>query len=272
MGKNPEESCCYRVGYVYMKMLLSVVVVLWLVVALGAAPPLESVVLEAVEDAYLVTDNAAPDDPEGLRDTNYGSLDFVRAWYVWKVLGEEQVVSIGLFKFDLGPIRDKAVSSAHLQLLATGANLDQAVRLVDVHLVEGQWSEGEVTFNTRPPWGVTPIATGAVYGDGVWYSWDVTGSVVSQQDKGEVSYSLGLRTLEEGKEEVVVFAARESGRNIPRLLVTFTIEPSGIAWWVWAASIGGAAVLAFVIGWWLSRRRPSSPSTPREPAQPIPSR
>lgn len=250
-----------------MNMLLLLVAVLLLVAALGAAPStLESVVLEVVEDAYLVTDTSSPDDPEGLRDTNYGSLDFVRTWYAWKVLGEEKVISVGLLKFDLGPVRDKEISSAHLQLLATRADLDQPARLVDVHLAEGQWSEEEVTFNTRPSWGVTPIATGAVYGAGVWYSWDVTGSVVSKQDEGEVSFSLGMRSLEEELEEQVVFAARESGRNIPRLLVTFTIEPSGIAWWVWAAGIGGAAVVAFGTGWWLSRRRHSSPSTPREPA------
>ena len=238
-----------NVGLLFLAALLSLIL-------LGASP-VKSIVINATEDAYLVTDNAAPDDPQGLRDTNYGSLDFVRAWYVWKVLGEEQVVSIGLFKFDLGPIRDKEVASAHLQLLTTRADLDQPARLVDVHLVEGQWSEGEVTFNTRPPWGVNPIATGVVYGAGVWYSWDVTGSVVSQQDEGEVSYSLGLRTREEQKEEQVVFAARESGRGIPRLLVTFTTETSGVGWWVWAVSIGGAAVLAFVIGGWLFRRRPS---------------
>ncbi|MEE9202005.1 MAG: DNRLRE domain-containing protein [Dehalococcoidia bacterium] len=243
-----------------MKRLFLVVVLLSLFVAsctaigLGAQGPVEGIVLEAVEDAYVVSDNAVPEDPEGLRDQNFGSLDFVKSWYAWKVIEEEQVVSIGLLKFDLGPVKERELTSAHLQVFALRADLAQVVRLVDVHLVDGQWSEAQVTYNTRPAWGVNPIATSAVYGAGVWYSWDVTGSVVGKAKEGAVSYVVGLRGMEEEKEEQLVFAAREGGRNAPRLMVTYA-APTSIPWYIWAAAIGVAAVFAFLMGWWLARRR-----------------
>lgn len=221
----------------------------------GEKTRIKSVVLEATEDVYLTTDAAATEDPQGLRDKNFGSQDFVKVWYAWKVVGEEKVVSIGLFKFDLGPIREREVLSAHLQLFALRADLASPARLVDVHLVNGAWSEQEVTFNSRPAWDVNPIATGVVYGAGVWYSWDVTGSLVGKAKEGVVSYAVGLRALEEKKEEQAVFAAREVGRNGPRLLVTYRVPPPSVPWYIWAAGMGVVAVLAFLVGWWLPRRR-----------------
>lgn len=215
----------------------------------------ESLALEAAEDAYVVADIAAAEDPEGLKDKNFGSLDFVQVGYVWKVRQEEQVIAIGLFKFNLAPVKEKEITSAHLQTFALRADLTQPVRLVDVHLIDGPWSEAEVTFNKRPPWEVTPIATGAVYGAGVWYSWDVTGSVVRKAREGEVSYAVGLRTLEEKNDEQVLFASREGGGNAPRLLVTYKPPPAAVPWYFWVTGIVVAAMLAFIVGWRLARRR-----------------
>ena len=129
-----------------------------LIPALGAGSTVKSVVLETTGDTYVVTDNSNEQDPEGLRDRNFGALGFSRAWYRWKVLEEEQLVSISLFQSDLTPIQDKDIVSAHLQLFALRANLDQPVRLVDTHLVTAPWSELEMTYNTRPPWTRNPIA------------------------------------------------------------------------------------------------------------------
>lgn len=242
-----------------MNKLLFIIVAISLFLALGAKPPVKSTILEAVEDAYVVTDAAATEDPQGLRDQNFGSLDFVRTWYASKVRQEEQIVAVSLVKFDLTPIKDREVQSATLQLFALRADLAQPARLVDVHLVDGEWTEQEVTFNKRPSWAANPIATGAIYGGGVWYSWDVSGSVDRKRKEGAVSYALGLRALEEKKEENVAFATREAGRNAPRLIVTYTESPSTVPWYIWVAVIAAvavaAAVVAFVVGWRFSRRR-----------------
>ena len=39
---------------------------------------LKTVIIEASGDAYLVTDLASEEDPQGFRDTNYGSLEFLK--------------------------------------------------------------------------------------------------------------------------------------------------------------------------------------------------
>src|SRR6266487_2430056 len=97
---------------------------------LGAAPPDDSVLLQASDDTYVVGDVAAPDDPQGLRDKNFGGLDFLKIWYASQVQAQEQIVSVGLVKFDLTALKDREVRSAHLQLFATRADLLQPVRMV----------------------------------------------------------------------------------------------------------------------------------------------
>lgn len=164
------------------------------------------------------------------------------------------MVSIGLVRFDLAPVKDRAVQSATLQLFALRADLNQPARLVDLSLVTGPWEEKEATFNKRPPFTANPIATAAVYGGSRWYSWDVTESVVRPKEAGAVSYALGLRIVEEKKEEQVIFVSREAGDRGPRLVITYTTPPSS-RWYFWVGGIVGAALLAFLGGGWLARRR-----------------
>lgn len=250
-----------------MNKLLLVLVSLSLFLALGAAP-VKSMVLEAAQDAYVVTDAASQEDPQGLRDQNFGGLDFLRLWYRAappppKPEGASaetpqppgvRVVSLGLLQFDLQQLKDLDVESASLQLFAQRADMAQPVRLLDVSLVSAPWRQEEVTFNKRPQWGTDPIAIAAVYSANRWYAWDVTDSVARGVAQGSVSYVMGLRTVEQQGEEQVVFASRETGSKGPRLVVTYAEPPTAIAWWVWAAAIAGAAALAFGGGLWLARR------------------
>ena len=50
--------------------------------------------------------------------------------------------------------------------------------MVDVSLADGPWTQSDVTFNTLPQISNPPLASAAVYGANVWYSWDVTAAVV----------------------------------------------------------------------------------------------
>lgn len=248
--------------------------VLALFLALGAGPPAKSVVLETIADAHIVTDNADAEDTQGLRSRNFGSLDFIRTWYVWHVVDKEEVVSLGLFKFDLTSLKGKEVKSAHLQLFGIGATLTQPARLVDVHAVsEGDWTEGELTFLNRPTWTQNPVATTAVYGPGVWYSWDVSGSVIRESQRAEkISFVTGLRAIDDKKEELVLFASREVGRNAPRLIVTYD-EKAAFPLYLWAGGLGGlaaVAVLAFLGGrLQTGRRRRAAREEMSEDASPI---
>jgi hypothetical protein len=236
---------------------------IWLVVCsllfsgllVGAAPPDDSVLLPAVGDTYVVADVAAPDDPQGLREKTFGGLDFMKIWYASQVQAQEQVVSVGLVKFDLAPLKDRDVRSAHLQMFAVRADLLQPARLVDVSLAEGGWTEADTSFKGLPQLSTPPLASTAVYGANVWYSWDVTPAVVRKAQEGDVAYAIGLRTLETKGEEQVVFAAHEAGRNAPRLVVT--VAPLAPSLPVYAlpvaiAVVGGAA---FAGGLYFGRRR-----------------
>src|SRR6266851_1615525 len=189
----------------------------------GAAPPQteESVVVPSIEDAYVVTDVSSGGDPQGLRDKNFGTQDFIKVWYAFQVQAQEQMLSVGLVKFDLSALADKEVRSAHLQLFAIRTDLADLARLVDVSLAEGAWSEQQVTFSSLPQIATPPLATAAVYGANVWYSWDVTPGVVRKVRDGSMAVALGLRTLENKKEEQVVFSSSRAGRYAPRLLVMY---------------------------------------------------
>jgi hypothetical protein len=235
----------------------------------GAAPPPteESLVVPSIEDAYVVTDISSGGDPQALRDKNFGTQDFVKVWYAFQVQAQEQMVSVGLIKFDLSALADKDVRSAHLQLFAVRTDLAEAARLVDVSLAEGNWSEQQVTFTTLPQVATPPLSTAAVYGANVWYSWDLTPGVVRKVRDGSMAVAVGLRTLENKKEEQVVFASSRAGRNGPRLVATYPAVTPALPLNVLAAGAAGLAVLTFVVGILLGRvrRRPGAAARPIPP-------
>jgi hypothetical protein len=243
--------------------------VLTMVLLMGATSPDESALVQAGEDTYVVADVAAPDDPQGLRDRNFGGLDFLKIWYAAQVQAQEQIVSIGLVKFDLSPYADREIRSAHLQMFATRADLMQPVRLVDVSLAEGAWTESDANFKALPQLGSPPLASAAVYGGNVWYSWDVTPAVVRKARDGNVTMAVGLRSLETKGEEQVVFASHEAGRNAPRLVLTLAPAaapfPQVLSLVLLVLVAAGAA--AFAGGIVLGRRRRASRSAAPRHAQ-----
>lgn len=252
-----------------MRIWLLICSLLSMGLLMGAAPPDESALVEASDDTYVVADVAAPDDPQGLRDKNFGGLDFLKIWYASQVQAQEQIVSVGLVKFDLSQFKEREIRSAHLQLFAARADLVQPVRLVDVSLAEGPWTEGEASFKSLPQLSTPPLASSAVYGANVWYSWDVTPAVVRKARDGNMTLAIGLRSLEAKGEEQVVFAAREAGRNAPRLVMTLAPAVSPLPMTLLPVAAVIVVILAFVGGLLLGQRRRSVKAAAR-PAAAIP--
>jgi len=270
-----------------MKKLLLVFSVLLLSSLLMGASATKSLVIDVAEDTYVVADLNDPGDAQGFRERNYGSLDFVKAWYIWNVVVEEQVeeqevevegemvveevvveqevekekvISVIYLKFDLSQLKDKSIESAMLQLYAKNVVL-QAPRYVQVFLVSSDWSETTVSFNSGPGWGQTAIATATIYQADLWYGWDVTGDVIRETQPGQISLAVMLRDMDKAAEEVVAFPSREAGGNVSRLVVTYT-EPGFVFSWYWWV-IGGLVILvlvalAFFGGLKLRRRQPSN--------------
>ena len=217
---------------------------------------LQSTIIPATGTAYIVTDTSTTADPQGLRDKNFSTQDFINVWYQWDVQATEKVISVGLVKFNLASVKNKDIKSATLQMYVTSANLTQAVRLVDISLVSDTWNEQKVTFNNKPNWGANAIASCAVYGAGVWSSWDVTGSVAQKVKTGEVSYAAGLDTMADKSQEQVLFSSRQVSATAPRLIVTYSsTNNSPVPWWIWVVGIVVIAIIAFFAGWMMTRRR-----------------
>ena len=245
------------------KVLLIGIAVVGLLTSV-AATDVRSMVLETSADTYVVVNLVRPANP--VMDENFGQLDFVRLWYNTLAPEDAQLLSVGLLKFDLEPLKDLEVESASLQVYALRIDLAEAARLVDVALVRDDWSEPNVTYTTRPAYGSTPLATVTVFGPNQWYSWDVTravtGAIARSTESPSISFVLGMRrSSQKGLEEQVVFTSREAGQNAPRLLVTFE-KDSSAAWWPWAIGIAGAALLAFGFGVWVAQRRRSATAAP----------
>ncbi len=243
------------------KILLATALILVLIITSVLASScttgsLQSVVIPATGSSYIITDASTTADPQGLRDKNFGTQDFINVWYQWDVTGTEKDISVGLVKFNLASLKNKEIKSATLQMYATNVNLTQAVRLVDINLVSGTWNEQKVTFNNKPDWSATSIASCAVYGAGIWSSWDVTGSVAQSVKSGTVSYAAGLDTMVDKSQEQVLFASRQVSAAAPRLIVTYSSSnTSPFAWWIWVIGIIVIAIIAFFAGWMITRRR-----------------
>ena len=255
-----------------MKKLFLVFSVLLLSSLLMGASATKSLVIDVAEDTYVVADLNDPGDAQGFREMNYGSLDFVKAWYLWNVEVEEpevegevvevemeKVVSIIYLKFDLSSIEDKAIESAMLQLYTNNVVL-LTPRYMQVFLVSSDWSETTLNFNSGPTWGQTAIATTTIYQADQWYGWDVTDDVIGETQEGQISLVVVLRDMTKAAEELVGFNSREAGANVPRLIVTYTESGIGIAWY-WLV-IGGVVILALLalafFGGLKLRRRQSS--------------
>ena len=183
--------------------------------------------------------------------------------------GTEQDISVGLVKFDLSSLKGKDIKSATLQMAATGVTFiqTQPVRLVDVSLIDGTFDESTVTYNTKPSWGTSSVASCAVYSAGVWYSWDVSASVASKaKDGSEAAYAIGLDTMADKSQEQVLFASRQVSAAAPRLIVTYAPTNNAIwPWWVWVAGIVVIAIIAFVAGLMITRRKNRKAVSGKEP-------
>ena len=267
-----------------MKKLLlacSVLLLLSLSVLLMGASTTKSLVIDVTEDTYVVADLNDPADTLGFAATNYGDLDFVKAWYLWNVIEEEVIPEVAegeeavpelveveyekifcviYLKFDLAELEDMEIESAMLQLYTQNVVL-LTPRYVSVFQVESDWDELTLNFNTAPQWGASALATTIIYQADQWYGWDITNSVKGEAQSGQIALAVMFRDMDKASEELVVFPSREAGENVSRLLITYT-EPGFVFSWYWWV-IGGVVVLAllaaaFFGGMKLKRTKPSA--------------
>ncbi len=163
------------------------------------------------DDAYIVYDVNDPDDKQGFRSLNTGSLKFLKVWYAWNVTHAEknEFVSFAYLKFDLSQISADKVASAKLRLYAQNITLTGASRLVDVHVASpSPWDESTLTYLNRPLFPNDPAASTSVRDLG-WYEWNLA-DPVKQGAGSSLTVAVLLRTLFIHNEEQVVFSSKEA--------------------------------------------------------------
>jgi hypothetical protein len=225
----------------------------------GATGSQQSTIIPSTGTSYVVTDASSGGDSGALEGKNFSDQDFINVWYQWDVQASEKDISVGLVQFDISSLKNKDIKSAMLQMYVTSDTLSEPARLVDISLVTDKWDAKTVTFNNKPNWSATGIASSVVYGAGVWSSWDVSASVISAAKSGTVSYAAGLDTMVDKSQEQVMYASNNVAASAPRLQVTYASTNSGFPIWFWIVVIVVIAIIAFLAGWMITRR--NSPKT-----------
>jgi hypothetical protein len=120
-------------------------------------------------------------------------------------------------KFDISGFGSS--SSASLSLVARGANATTRNMTVGVYpMTNTTWGEMQVTWNTKPSAGATPVATFVVL-DNVdrTYTVDLSSYVQARRSTGATRISLELR-MPTSTGTYVIVSSREASANQPGLL------------------------------------------------------
>ncbi|MCG7216558.1 DNRLRE domain-containing protein [Paenibacillus mucilaginosus] len=160
-------------------------------------------VVPVTEDVYV--DGTVP-------DTNRGTEPLL----FMKALKNREAY----LKFDLSKV-DAGTQKVYLNLYGQTYDSSQAPARLKLYGVDSSWSEGTMTYNTKPL--PTPAPAGAEIGEAVWpyepsgwMSIDITGYIKGQKALGKTTASVGIVNTTDGAAYV---NAKEAGGNAPYLLL-----------------------------------------------------
>lgn len=177
-----------------------------------------SVLLEAVEDAYICSDDLA--------DTNMGTDARTT-----RAVGQQNdftgnQIGRALFKFDLSPLPADSTVEASVVRLRQWDNF--AGFPMDTRLSEAptDWVETTVTWNDQPTAGAS-LGAQEIGCCGEDYDWDVGASVATAFDDGGTEVAFQLASDDEGTVGGLRWWMREGdgmdGGRAPRLLVRYAV-------------------------------------------------
>ena len=166
---------------------------------------LSTVTLYAIADASI---------DEVFGDTNLGHAHTLEVQY----LSSRQVRRC-LIRFNLGAAlpSDAIIDSARLELYLEGSQGAGSVNLVASRILQN-WTEGSVTWNTRPSTG-SPTASG-LFGPSTGYQ-GMNVTSIAQAWHNAAHYGLELRGPGAETTYSRVFESREHGERPPRLIVNY---------------------------------------------------
>ena len=208
---------------------------LMVVLMLGATPEQPAFSAEPLSLQSTVTLTAAADVTlkSWQPNANFGSEQTLQAAHS-EIDGSQSAVM--LVRFDLSALPGNAViDSADLELyLESSRGLDPVY--LGIYYVNDAWAESDVTWNTAPPVATTGLTwqvdSSLGYkshgGLGGWVSTWMAGANNGVMIYGSLSGDFYQR----------IFQSRESGQNMPRLVVTYHIEAPTLSGHVYIGEIG----------------------------------
>jgi hypothetical protein len=163
--------------------------------------------------------------PDNNYDHNSGRL----------VIGENNgvpnIFEYSLIEFDLTSLPILATTATlRLRVLSSCASLPADVT---VSQVTSAWNEGSVTWNTRPTWSGTPLATTFVSTKDEWYEWDITSLYQAWKDGGSTNHGLVLFTDSPNNEGFTIAASDAGSAEYRPILEVVGNE------YIWSSTMSG---------------------------------
>jgi hypothetical protein len=132
--------------------------------------------------------------------------------------------SIGLIEFDLSSIATgSTITDATLSLFHNSN--EQTNARYDVFRVTSAWNEATVTFNTKPTFDPTAVATLTFTGDGnVYRNWDVTSVVQGWVDGSFGNFGLWIEEIPVQGTSSAIFLSSDAAANQRPILAIDTVD------------------------------------------------
>lgn len=182
----------------------------------SAEPEKKPVILEAVEDTYVVNG----DDENGinaLKDTNFGNSDVL---FLKGNNNTGKMYRRILMKFDISSLKNEPIKKVTMRLFAFSAELpDIQIPMYIYEVEENSWNQKEVTFNTVPEKGEL-VATATVAKNNNFI--DLTDYIKEKINEGKDILSFMLVGDDKDPRNVRFASSKNADNKGPSLVASYT--------------------------------------------------
>jgi hypothetical protein len=123
-------------------------------------------------------------------------------------------------KFDVSELAAGSITGATVRLFGGTGNAAGSLGVAAYGVSNTSWTEGGLTWNTKPASGSTALQTRTISGaTGVWYEWDVTSLVQQARSAGAQFVAIAFKATG-NTDPWAAFSSDEASSDKPELLVT----------------------------------------------------
>jgi len=191
------------------KIKLSIIPIIVLIIIAGAFGICQADYTAIISSADTYIQSSYPDDNHGSDSPVYAGC-----------YNDGSPSNYALFNFDISGIVGKAIANATLNLYLSGGS-NYAGGEIRVYRILKDWDESTVTWNTRPNFNSTPIATITINGISQYVKLDVTDDLRYFADHPEEFHGWLIWFYQEGSNAYIGINSREASSNKPYLEVYY---------------------------------------------------